>query len=71
MTQAIFSDERLERFYARMGFSEIPEFVELRTRNRQYVAGEREKVLAKACGLDGFGVWRPSAAECGTAPGPN
>jgi len=71
VTQAIFSDESLERFYDRMGVSEIPEFVELRKRNRQYVASERDKLLKKACGPDGFEVWRPSAAECGKAPGPN
>ena len=70
VTQAMFSDESLERFYGRMGLGEIPEFVELRTRNRQYVAAEREQLLAKACGPDGFEVWRPSAAECGKTPSP-
>jgi tetratricopeptide (TPR) repeat protein len=70
VTQAMFSDESLERFYGRMDLGEIPEFVELRTRNRQYVAAEREQLLAKACGPDGFEVWRPSAAECGKTPSP-
>ena len=71
VANAIFSDESLENFYDQMGFSEIPEFVELRKRNRQYIAAEREQLLAKACGPDGFDVWRPSATECGKTPSPN
>ena len=71
VTHTIFSDESLGSFYDRMGFSEMPGFVELRKRNRQYIAAEREQLLAKACGPDGFDVWRPSAAECGKTPSPN
>ena len=66
--------ERFGYFIKTMGLDEEPQFVALQERHRDYMNGERDKLLAMACGPDGFSVWQPSAEECGqrrTPIGPN
>lgn len=70
-TSGIMPVERLTHFYEMMGWDEDPTFAPLRERHRTYMSNERAKLLALACGPDGFEVWQPSAAECGRSPGPN
>jgi len=70
-TRSILPIERLAYFYEVMGWDEDPDFAALRDRHRAYMVGERDKLLAVACGPDGFEAWQPSRAGCGTAPGPN
>jgi len=69
--RSILSTDRLALFYSRMGWDQLPEFAGLRERHRQYMTAERDKLLAIACGPDGFQAWQPSPEECGrnAAPG--
>ena len=69
--RSIMPIDRMAYFYKRMGWDQLPEFNALRERHRQYVAAEHDKLLAVACGPDGFQVWQPSPEECGrnAAPG--
>ncbi len=58
--------ERLGYFLQTMGLDNDPQFAALRERHRDYMNGERDKLLAMACSPDGFSAWRPSAEECGS-----
>ena len=70
-TRSIMPVERLAFVYEYMGWEDDPDFVALQQRHRNYTLAERSKLLAVACGPDGFEAWQPSAAKCGKAPGPN
>jgi len=72
-TRSILPIERLQYFYQRMGWDEDPDFDALRERHRNYMIGESSKLLAMACGPDGFVAWQPSEAQCGktATPAPN
>jgi len=70
-TRSVMPIERLAYVYDFMGWNDDPDFVALQQRHRNYMLAERSKLLAAACGPDGFEAWQPSAAQCGTAPGPN
>lgn len=70
-SRSLFPVDRLAYFYDVMGWNEYAEYEALRDRHRLYMNGERDKLLAVACGSDGFEAWQPSSSECGTAPGPN
>ncbi len=66
--------ERLAYFMTMMGIEDDAQFSALLERHRDYMNGERDKLLAMACGPDGFTAWQPSADECGkrrAPPGPN
>ncbi len=72
--RSIMLVERLGYFLEMMRLDDDPQFIALRERHRDYMNGERDKLLATACGPDGFSVWQPSADECGqrrTPIGPN
>ena len=70
-TRSIMPIERLAYFYEVMGWDDDEDFEALRGRHRTYMNGERDKLLAMACGPDGFEAWQPSRSDCGTALGPN
>ena len=58
-------------FYSLTGWDEMPEFVDVQNRHREYMRAQRAELLATACSPNGFESWQPSAAECGRAPAPN
>ena len=70
-TRSIMPVERLTYTYEVMGWDEDPAFAPLREHHREYTLTEAGKLLAVACGPDGFEAWQPSATECGKAPSPN
>ena len=58
-------------FYSLTGWDEMPEFVDVQDRHREYMQAQRAELLATACSPNGFESWQPSSAECGRAPAPN
>lgn len=62
--------ERMGFFIESMGLGDDPQFAALRDRHRAYMNGERDKLLATACGPDGFSAWQPSAEQCGIRRAP-
>ena len=70
-TRGIMPVERLTYTYEFMGWDEDPAFAPVQERHREYMTSERAKLLAIACGPDGFEVWQPSDAECGQGSTPN
>lgn len=72
-TRSLMPVDRLTYFYEVMGWDEDTDFRALQDGHRRYMNGERDKLLAMACGPDGFEAWQPSAAACGktATPAPN
>ena len=64
-SRSIMPVERMEYMQEVLGWDTMPEFVALAQKHRNYVTTERDKLLAMACGPDGFEVWQPSDDECG------
>ena len=58
------SPDDLDSPYRHLGWDEIPRFVALRERYEAYLATERLKFLAVACGDDGFESWQPLPETC-------
>ena len=56
---------RVDYMYEQLGFDDVPELLDLKNWHRDYMSGEREKLLQVACGPDGFEVWQPSDEDCG------
>jgi tetratricopeptide (TPR) repeat protein len=65
MFSNLFSVEGLAVWYERAGWNQLPEWRELQDRHREYMEAESAKLLAIACGSDGFEVWQPSDEQCG------
>lgn len=55
---------RLDIHYRHFGWDYLPEFRDLRERYNEYLAAERLKLLAAACGEAGFDSWKPSPETC-------
>ena len=65
MKRSIAPEDRVNYMYELLGFDEIPELLELNNWHRDYMKGERKKLLKVACGPNGFEVWKPSDEDCG------
>ena len=61
----VIQTAQLDRFFMWLGVSDEPDFRDLRNRHRDYMASQRNELLAIACGPDGFEVWQPSDETCG------
>jgi TolB-like protein len=67
----VIQTARLDRFFTLLGVNDEPEFTDLRNRHSDYMASQREELLAIACGPDGFEVWQPSPEDCGRKAAPS
>ena len=65
MFSNLFSVEGLAVWYERAGWDQLPDWRGLQERHREYMEAESAKLLAIACGPDGFEAWQPSDEECG------
>ena len=68
--RGIIQTAQLDQFFSLLDVSDDPEFIDLSNRHRDYMAAQRNELLAIACGPDGFETWQPSDATCGRSAAP-
>ena len=66
----VIQTDQLDRFFTMLGVTDNPEFIDLRSRHRDYMTAQRKDLLAVACGPDGFELWQPSDETCGRSAAP-
>ena len=71
MFRSVLAVETVTRWYEYAGWDKLPEWTALQERHRDYMQAEGAKLMAMACGPDGFEAWQPSAEACGRASPPS